>query len=126
MNWDERGRLWVACTLDYPNELKPEGEGRDKIVICEDTNGDGKADKVTVFADQLSIPTSLTFWKGGIIVQQAPDTLYLRIPRVHKADLRQKLFTGWHTSDTHSGPSNCTMAWIIGSMGWSVIQGLTG
>src|SRR5262245_50262798 len=61
MNWDERGRLWVAVTVDYPNQLQPEGRGRDRIVICEDTDGDGVADKFTVFADKLSIPTSLTF-----------------------------------------------------------------
>ena len=65
MAWDERGRLWVAVTTDYPNELQPAGQGRDKIVVCEDTDGDGKADKVTVFADKLSIPTSLSSPAAG-------------------------------------------------------------
>src|SRR5262249_61706729 len=50
MSWDERGRLWAAITTDYPNELQREGRGRDRIVVCEDTDGDGTADKVTVFA----------------------------------------------------------------------------
>ena len=59
MTWDERGRLWIAETVDYPNELQPPGKGRDRIRICEDTDGDGRADKFTVFADKLSIPTSL-------------------------------------------------------------------
>src|SRR5205814_5423557 len=68
MNWDERGRLWIAESVDYPNERKPPGQGRDRIVICEDTDGDGVADKFTVFADKLSIPTSFTFYKDGIIV----------------------------------------------------------
>ncbi len=68
MNWDERGRLWIAETVDYPNNRQPAGEGHDRIVICEDTDGDGVADKFTVFADKLSIPTSFTFYKGGIIV----------------------------------------------------------
>ncbi len=58
MAWDERGRLWVAETYDYPNELQPEGKGRDRIRILEDTDGDWKADKFTVFAEKLSIPTS--------------------------------------------------------------------
>src|SRR5262249_31936532 len=58
MNWDERGRLWVAVTYDYPNERQAAGKGRDKIVILEDTKGEGVADKVTVFAEKLSIPTS--------------------------------------------------------------------
>ncbi len=57
MNWDERGRLWLAETYDYPNELQPKGKGRDRIRICEDTDGDGRADKFTVFAEELSIPT---------------------------------------------------------------------
>ena len=49
-----RGRLWAALTVDYPNELNPPAKGRDKIVICEDTDGDGRGDKVTVFAEGLS------------------------------------------------------------------------
>src|SRR5262249_48853876 len=77
LNWDERGRLWVGVTVDYPNDLQPRGRGNDRIVICEGTKGTGRADKITVFADKLSIPTSLTFSKGGVIVQQAPDTLFL-------------------------------------------------
>ena len=48
MAWDERGRLWVSLTLDYPNELKPAGEGRDRIVICEDTDGDGEIGRAHV------------------------------------------------------------------------------
>src|SRR6476469_6696779 len=78
MAFDERGRLWVAETVDYPNELQPEGQGRDRITICEDTDGDGKADKFTVFADKLSIPTSILFYRGGVIVHQAPQTLFLK------------------------------------------------
>src|SRR5256885_16387052 len=57
LNWDERGRLWIAETVDYPNNLQPAGEGHDRLKICQDTDGDGRADKFTVFADKLSIPT---------------------------------------------------------------------
>ena len=52
MTWDEKGRLWICETLDYPNEL---GTNRDRIRICEDTDGDHVADKFTVFAEGLSI-----------------------------------------------------------------------
>src|SRR6516162_1129695 len=98
MNWDERGRLWVAMTYDYPNNLQPPDQGHDRIVLCEDTDGDGKADKVTVFADKLSIPTSLTFANGGVIVHQAPDTLFLKdTDGDDRADERKILFTGWST-----------------------------
>ncbi|MGI9473073.1 MAG: PVC-type heme-binding CxxCH protein, partial [Rubripirellula sp.] len=107
MNWDERGRLWIAETFDYPNEKQPEGAWRDRIRICEDTNGDGKADKFTVFADKLSIPTSLAFTHGGVIVHQAPDTLFLKDTDGDDiADVREVLFTGWSVGDTHAGPSN--------------------
>ena len=67
MNWDEKGRLWISETVDYPNELQEPGKGRDRIRICEDTDGDGRADKFTIFADKLSIPTSLTFANRGLI-----------------------------------------------------------
>ena len=107
MAWDHRGRLWIAETIDYPNNLQPPGEGHDRIKICEDTDGDGKADKFTVFADKLSIPTSLAFANGGLIVHQAPDTLFLKdTDGDDKADVRKVLFTGWGTDDTHAGPSN--------------------
>ena len=107
MAWDHRGRLWIAETTDYPNNLQPVGKGDDRIKICEDTDGDGQADKFTVFADKLSIPTSLAFANGGVIVHQAPDTLFLKdTDGDDKADVRKVLFTGWGTSDTHAGPSN--------------------
>src|SRR5690349_11299181 len=107
MSWDERGRLWIAESVDYPNNLQRQGNGHDRIVICEDTDGDGTADKFTVFADKLSIPTSLTFANGGVVVMQAPHTLFLKdTDGDGVADERRVLFTGWHTGDTHAGPSN--------------------
>lgn len=130
MNWDERGRLWVAVTLDYPNELQPQGKGRDKILICEDTKGTGQADKITVFADKLSIPTSLIFARGGVIVHQAPHTLFLKDNDGDGvADERKVLFTGWHTGDTHAGPSNLRYGpdnWIYGIVGYSGFDGTIG
>ncbi|MDP4680004.1 MAG: ThuA domain-containing protein, partial [Cyclobacteriaceae bacterium] len=79
MGWDEKGRLWVIETVDYPNTVRnEEGIGDDRIKICEDTNGDGKADKFTVFANGLNLPTSLVFANGGIIVSQAPHFLFLK------------------------------------------------
>ena len=107
INWDARGRAWIAETLDYPNNKQPDGEGHDRIVIAEDTNGDGKADKFTVFANKLSIPTSMVFAGGGLIVAQAPHMLFLKdTDGDGKADVRKILFTGFRTNDTHAGPSN--------------------
>jgi uncharacterized protein len=127
MNWDERGRLWIAESVDYPNSRQPDGEGNDRIVICEDTKGDGMADKFTVFADKLSIPTSFVFAYGGIVVTQAPHTLFLRSSKGDdKADERKILFSGWGTGDTHAGPSNLRYGfdnWIYGIVGYSGFNG---
>ena len=130
MAWDARGRLWVAETVDYPNDMRQPGEGRDRIRICEDTDGDGRADRFTVFADKLSIPTSLVFANGGVIVAQAPDMLFLKdTDGDGKADQRTVLFTGWGTRDTHAGPSNLRYGfdnWIWGTVGYSGFEGVVG
>ena len=107
MTWDERGRLWVCETYDYPNELQPTGEGRDRIRICEDTDGDSRADKFTVFAEKLSIPTALAFYRGGALVQAGGETIYLKDTNGDdKADLKKTLVTGWSMRDTHGEVSN--------------------
>lgn len=130
MNWDHKGRLWICCTIDYPNELQPPGKGRDKIVVLEDSNGDGKADKTTVFAENLSIPTSIAFSNGGIIVHQAPQTLFLRdTDGDGRADERKVLFEGWSTGDTHAGPSNLNYGpdnWFYGMVGYAGFDGIVG
>src|SRR5205814_10405091 len=116
--------------VDYPNEKQSDGKGRDRIVICEDTDGDGKADKVTVFADKLSIPTSLTFANGGVIIHQAPETLFLKdTDGDGKADVRKVLFRGWSTGDTHAGPSNLHYGfdnWLYGMVGYAGFEGTVG
>ncbi len=130
MNWDERGRLWVIQTVDYPNEIKTDDRGDDCIKILEDTNGDGKADKITVFADKLNIPTSFVFINGGIIVSQAPSFLFLKdTDGDDKADVRQELITGWGKSDTHAQASNLRYGLdnhIWGVVGYSGFNGKVG
>ncbi|MDB5247308.1 MAG: rane-bound dehydrogenase domain protein [Segetibacter sp.] len=108
MSWDERGRLWIVESVDYPNTfLETDGAANDRIKICEDTDGDGKADKFTVFADKLNIPTSMVFANGGVIVSMAPYFVFLKDTNGDdKADIRENLMTGWDKGDTHFGPSN--------------------
>ncbi len=123
MNWDERGRLWLCETLDYPNELQEPTKGRDRIRICEDTDGDGKADKFTIFAEQLSIPTAIAFYRGGAIVQDGTQTVYLKDnDGDDKADVRKVLITGWALGDTHGGVSNFQYGldnWYYGMQGYN-------
>jgi len=107
MSWDHRGRLWVIESVDYPNSFADGGKGNDKIKICEDTDGDGVADKFTVFADSLNIGTSLTFINDGVLVAMAPDFLFLKdSDGDDRADVREVFMTGWSKHDTHAGPSN--------------------
>ncbi|MDZ7719198.1 MAG: PVC-type heme-binding CxxCH protein [Balneolaceae bacterium] len=130
LTWDEQGRLWVTETVDYPNKFADNREGNDRIKILEDTDNDGKADKVTVFADGLNIPTSLVLYKDGVIVSQAPDFIYLKdTDGDDKADEREVLFTGWGTFDTHAGPSNLRYGFdnqIWGTVGYSAFEGTVG
>ncbi|MCE7056793.1 ThuA domain-containing protein [Algoriphagus sp. AGSA1] len=120
--WDERGRLFVIETTDYPNEVRKEG-GNDKIKILEDTDGDGKADKVTVFADGLNIPTSIVAVNGGMLISMAPDFVFLKdTDGDDVADVRETIMTGWGTFDTHAGPSNLKYGFdnkIWGVLGYS-------
>lgn len=131
IDWDERGRLWVAETVDYPNMVREnKAEGRDMIKILEDTDGDGKADKFTVFADKLNIPTGFAFINGGIVVSQAPDFIFLKDTNGDdKADVREKIISGWGTFDTHAGPSNLRYGpdnTIWGTVGYSGFKGVIG
>lgn len=128
MNWDERGQLWIAETVDYPNNKNADGKGNDRIVILEDTDGDGIADKRTVFAEDLNIPTSFAFSNGGIIVLQAPYTLFFK-NNDDKAGEKKILFTGWGIQDTHAGPSNLQYGldgWFYGAVGYSGFDGTVG
>ncbi len=130
MAWDERGRLWIAETRDYPHDVKPDGMGNDSIKICEDTNGDGRADKFTVFADQLNIPTGFVFTHGGIVVAQPPRFLFLQDTNGDdRADERKEIMTGWGVNDTHAQANNLHYGydnWLYGAVGYSGFRGNIG
>jgi putative heme-binding domain-containing protein len=101
MSFDARGRLWVACWPTYPH-WKPKEEMNDKLLILEDTDGDGKADKRTIFAGGLHCPTGFEFANGGVLVAQAPDLMYLRDnDGDDKADVRERVLSGLDSADTH-------------------------
>jgi putative heme-binding domain-containing protein len=118
MMWDSRGRLWVACSWAYP-QLKPGEKANDKIIILEDTDNDGKADKSTVFADGLYLPTGIELANGGCYVAQSPDVFFLKdTDGDDVADSKTTALTGFGIEDSHHSIS----AWRRGPGGWIYFQ----
>src|SRR5215831_12427925 len=72
MAFDENGKMYVAEMLDYPEDPEPGKPARSRIRLLEDTNGDGKIDRTTVFADNVLAVSGFMPWKGGLIVTSAP------------------------------------------------------
>ncbi len=101
INFDPAGRMWVASSETYPMIEVGQAEA-DKIVVLEDSNGDGKADKSTVFADGLLIPTGVIPGDGGVYVAQSTDLLFLKdTDGDGKADFKRRVLSGFGTEDTH-------------------------
>ena len=101
MAWDSKGRLWVACSETYP-QIKPGQKANDKILVIEDTDGDGKADKTTVFAEGLLIPTGVEPDGNGVYVADSTELVYLQDTNGDgKADKRTVVLSGFGTEDTH-------------------------
>jgi putative membrane-bound dehydrogenase-like protein len=141
IDWDERGRLWVSETPEYPNGLRvptaqpwrdtgslvPARQNRDPqdtIAILSDTKGDGVMDKKHVFADKLELVTGFVFYKRGVIAATAPDIWYLEDTNGDEvADKRTKLYTGLGIYDTHAVINNLRWGldgWIYATHGYSV------
>ncbi len=101
MAFDERGRVWVACAQAFP-QLEAGKRPSDTLVVLEDADGDGRADKHTVFADDLLVPTGVELGDGGAYVASQPHLLFLKdTDGDGKADLRRVLFSGFGTEDNH-------------------------
>lgn len=140
LDWDEKGRLWVAETPEYPNgrripntdawkesgSLHPrrtERDPQDSISILSDTDQDGVMDRKKVFADQLELVSGFCFYRRGVIACSAPDIWYLEDTDGDEvADKRTKLYTGLGTRDTHAVINNLRWGldgWIYASHGYS-------
>jgi putative membrane-bound dehydrogenase-like protein len=140
VDWDEKGRMWVAETPEYPNGLRQantevwkesgsvkKGEYQrdpiDCISILSDTNGDGVMDAKKVFADKLELVTSFVFYKNGVIACAAPDIWFLEDTDGDEvADKRTKLYTGLGTADTHAVMNNLRWGldgWVYATHGYS-------
>ncbi len=101
MAFDPRGRLWIAAWPSYPH-WKPKDPMDDKLLILEDDNGDGRADRCKTFAGGLHNPTGFEFWGGGVLVAVAPDLLFLKdTDGDDVADVRVRVLHGLDSADTH-------------------------
>ena len=141
IDWDEKGRLWVSETPEYPNgrrvpnttpwkdtgSLQPKVQDRDPedtISILSDTNGDGIMDKKQVFADKLELVTGFVLYRHGVIASTSPDIWYLEDTNGDGvADKRTKLYTGLGITDTHAVINNLRWGldgWIYATHGYSV------
>ena len=117
MAFDPRGRLWVVTMASYP-QYQPlrdrNAAGRsgpdDKVVILEDTDGDGRADKATIFARGLHVPTGLEFFKDGVLVAGQPDLLFLKdTDGDDRADVFERVLHGFDSADSHHAISAFTL-----------------
>ena len=101
MAFDPQGRLWVAAWRTYPH-WKPKEPMNDKLLILEDTDGDGRADHCKTFAGDLHNPTGFEFWGGGVLVAVTPDLLFLKdTDGDDVADVRVRVLHGLDSADTH-------------------------
>jgi len=106
---DTDGRLWAATWPTYPH-WNPNEPLKDKIVILPDDNGDGKADKLIVFADNLNSITGFEFWGGGVLVAAAPEILFLKdTDGDDRADLKIRMLQGISSEDSHHTANSCVI-----------------
>lgn len=116
MRWDERGRLWVACSPSYP-QIKPGEKANDYVLVCEDTDGDGKADKFHKFVEGLFMPAGIELGDGGLYVAQGTELLHFRdTDGDDKADKQRLVLGGFGTADSHQ-MINC-INWGFGGELW--------
>jgi putative membrane-bound dehydrogenase-like protein len=95
-DWGADGKLWVAEMVDYPRGTDDKGKPGGIVRFLEDTDGDGRYDKSTVFLDGLSYPNGLIPWREGVIVSAAPEIFYAAdTDGDGRADVRQPFFTGF-------------------------------
>ncbi|WP_367870273.1 PVC-type heme-binding CxxCH protein [Luteolibacter sp. Populi] len=102
MTFDNKGRLWLCTMPSYPHYRPGDPLPNDKILILEDTDGDNRADKQTVFADGLHLPIGIELAPEGVYVSQEPNLMLLRdVDGDDKVDRREYMMSGFDPHDTH-------------------------
>ena len=113
INFDNRGRLWALVMPTYPQWKPGHPKPDDKLLIFEDSNGDGVADRVKTFAGGLHVPIGFEFGNGGVFVAQPPYLLFLKdTDGDDRADTREVVLDGFGAEDTHVGI--CALEWSHG------------
>lgn len=121
LTFDEFGRAYVVEMRDYPYGFGPDHQPGGTVRRLEDTDGDGRADRSTLFAEHLSFPTSITAWNGGVLVTAPPDIVFLKdTDGDGRADVRQVVVAGFRLAATDSNVSGLR----YGPDGW--IHGVNG
>ena len=111
MSFDNKGRMWLTQSYEYPF-ADTTGVGKDKISILEDTDGNGSADKITVFADSLNIPIGIQVVPDGVITYSIPSIWHLiDHNQDDKVDERKELYSGFKFGDTHGMVNNFVRSW---------------
>lgn len=109
LTFDNQGRLWVATLPSYPHYKPGDTRPNDKLLILEDTTGDGKADNQTVFADGLHLPIGFEITPEGVYVSQGRDLVLLSDTNGDgRADSREIVLSGFDDHDTHHAHSTYT------------------
>ena len=102
MTFDNKGRLWVVCMPSYPHYKPGDPKPNDKIIILEDTNQDGKADKETIFAEGLHVPVGMEITEFGVFVSQGTNLVLLKDTNGDdRADSKEVILSGFDDHDTH-------------------------
>ena len=110
LSFDDKGRLWVATMPSYPHYKPGDAKPNDKLLILEDTNGDGKADQQTVFADGLHLPIGFELAAEGVYISQGNHLkLYKDVDGDDRADEVEMLLSGFDDHDTHHAISAFTV-----------------
>ncbi|MFM8804181.1 MAG: dehydrogenase, partial [Planctomycetia bacterium] len=109
MSFDTKGRLWVAAWGSYPH-WRPDEPMDDKLLILEDTDGDGRTDRVKTFAGDLHNPIAFEFWGKGVLVSQGPGVVYLEdTDGDDRSDVKTRVIGGLDTADTHHTSNSFTL-----------------